>query len=48
MTFGNYLIFIESLLPCGQSSINKMKGFKKMACQKSAAKAHFTLKMFSN
>lgn len=44
MTFGNYSVFIESLLPCGQRSINKMKGFKKMVCQKSAAKSSFYFK----
>lgn len=44
MTLSNCSIFIRSLLPCGQSYINKMKGFKETVCQESAVKGSFDFK----
>lgn len=44
MTLSNCSIFIGSLLPCGHSYINKMKGVKEIACQESEAKASFYFK----
>lgn len=44
MILSNCSIFIRFLLPCGQSYINKMKGFKEIVCQESAAKGSFCFK----
>lgn len=44
MTLSNCSVFMRSLLPCGQSYINKMKGFKELVCQEQALKGSFYFK----